>query len=279
MQNMVSTLEAGITKTTKRVTISNVNLDSHSRSCGNWNDDLKVRCFENPSRKFVERKGYEEGNVNEENKIGFREGQLHRTPKENVSQISKINVNNNGGESDYSHNRRRVRSLRPSLSSQLASIELAAQQITAGVEDMKNQAGSSVQSKNSNSKGNELDVLFSMPTKCLSIGFTSCKYPAPITFYNDRCEFVFYHPYESSEIKMIIWYRDMTACEYFNCKFSFKLEKKLGHFLFDYDPNNRNHVIAIELISRDALQKVKKYIRSCISSLKSLCAKGCDASK
>ena len=67
---MVSTLEAGITKTTKRVTISNVNLDSHSRSCGNWNDDLKVRCFENPSRKFVERKGYEEGNVNEENKIG-----------------------------------------------------------------------------------------------------------------------------------------------------------------------------------------------------------------
>ena len=90
-------------------------------------------------------------------------------------------------------------------------------------------------------------------------------------FYRDRCEYVFHHPHELSEISMIMWYRDMVACTVLGgSKFSFKIPKKLNHFSADYDPSNPVHTVVIETATPSSIllirEKVLPLVKSCSSS-------------
>jgi len=136
---------------------------------------------------------------------------------------------------------------RLSLSEQLANISAKAECITADIRSMSQSRNPSDDyDKNTCSD----TLLFSMPSKCFTIGTLTCRYPSPVFFYRDRCEYVFNHPHEQTSISMIMYYRDMCGASVANFVFKFKLPRKLAHFPLDFDPGNLNHAITIELAAK-----------------------------
>ncbi len=73
--------------------------------------------------------------------------------------------------------------------------------------------------------------LLTMPAKNFTVGNLSCKFPSPVKFYTDRLEYVYMHPYNQSEILMLMYYKDLTNINMNNSgKFSFRVPKKLNLF-------------------------------------------------
>ena len=79
-------------------------------------------------------------------------------------------------------------------------------------------------------------------------------------FYTDRCEYAFNHPHENSEIQMVMFYRDMTACQLIAGQFRFKIPRKLGLFGSEYDFSNPSHQITIELATLSAGNEIRDQI-------------------
>ena len=139
-----------------------------------------------------------------------------------------------------------LRSLRPSLSQQLLSIQNLADDITR-----------SLQSKYSRSP----DVpLLSLPASTFSVGKLSARYPSVVHFFQDRCEYLFFHPFESSQIRMVMYYRHMEELSIRHSKIQFRILKDLIHFMRDYDPRNRRHCIQIILAGESGVDDVKRII-------------------
>jgi len=130
------------------------------------------------------------------------------------------------------------RPTRPSLSDQLAAIGSSAEALTLNI---KQNAGMTTVSDESD------PPLFAFPTKALTIGTLSCRYPSPARFYKDRIEYTFHHPFESLEVEMHMYYRDLLQSTIVGGKLKFKLPRRLVNFLADFDPSNPNHVVSIEL--------------------------------
>ena len=128
-------------------------------------------------------------------------------------------------------------SLRPSLSDQLAAIGSEAASLTLNI---RQKAGLATDSESD-------PPLFVFPTKNLSIGTLNCRYPSPVRFFRDRIEYVFHHPFESMEVEMHMYYRDILQPVIVVGKLRFKLPRRLIHFISDFDPSNHNHVVSIEL--------------------------------
>jgi hypothetical protein len=146
--------------------------------------------------------------------------------------------------------------IRPSLSEQLAMITAQAETLTTDIRTM----GRIRNMKDDLSAHNEFQLLFTMPAKYFEIGTLTCRYPSPIFFYVDRCEYSFSHPYESTSIKMIMHYKDMISATVTNLSFKFKLPKKLAHFSADFDPTNPTHSIKIELATKINSETIKNKI-------------------
>lgn len=89
---------------------------------------------------------------------------------------------------------------RPSLSEQLASIGAKAEALTA---DIKAKAGMPADA----TAGASDAPLFVVPSKCLSVGTLNCRYPSPARFFRDRIQYTFHHPFEATEIEMVMYYR------------------------------------------------------------------------
>jgi|LauGreSBDMM110SN_4_FD.fasta_scaffold56559_1 hypothetical protein len=148
------------------------------------------------------------------------------------------------------------KSLRPSLSDQLAAIGSKAEAITADI-----RAKNGLDSENIPAHtGVDPSLLFTLPARQFNVGTLQCRYPSPVRFYNDRCEYSFAHPYQSLEIQMIMYYKDMTNASLGNDNFKFKLAKKLVNFPSDYDPSNLSHVICIQLVSTLASSIIRQRI-------------------
>lgn len=145
------------------------------------------------------------------------------------------------------------KTIRPSLSEQLAMISAQAETLTTEIRNMDRMRNM----KDNLSAHNEFQLLFTMPAKYFEIGTLTCRYPSPIFFYTDRCEYSFSHPYESASIKMIMHYKDMISATVANLSFKFKLPKKLAHFSADFDPTNPNHSIKIELATKINSDNIK----------------------
>ncbi len=133
------------------------------------------------------------------------------------------------------------------MSEQLASIGNIASDIT---KEIKN-------THNITTSHNE-PVLLTIPSKTFVVGKLQAKFPSPVNFFSNRCEYAFHHPYESSMINMVMYYNDMYATRIItkgNFSFSFKIDHSLLHYLKDYDPANRQHFVSIMLNSSlDAIQ-------------------------
>lgn len=149
------------------------------------------------------------------------------------------------------------KSLRPSLSDQLAAIGSKAEAITADIRaknGLDNNDGSYAHT------GVDPSLLFTLPARQFNVGTLQCRYPSPVRFYSDRCEYSFAHPYQSLEIQMIMYYKDMTNAALGNDNFKFKLAKKLVNFPSDYDPSNLSHVVCIQLVSTLASSIIRQRI-------------------
>ena len=161
---------------------------------------------------------------------------------------------------------------RPSLSEQLAKIGEQAELLTLDIRKKgkldENLITTCSRSESYDVQKCDNDLLFTMPAKLFSIGSLSCRYPSPVYFYLDRCEYLFNHPYESSSINMIIYYKDMISVSILSNKLKFKLPKKLGLFLSDFDPSNPNHAITIESASSININDIKVKIIPIINSFK-----------
>lgn len=63
----------------------------------------------------------------------------------------------------------------------------------------------------------------------------------------DRCEYTFHHPFENTEVRMIMYYKDMSQITAAGTAFRFRLRKNLAAFSGDFEASNNNHSISITL--------------------------------
>lgn len=145
------------------------------------------------------------------------------------------------------------RSMRPSFSDQLSAIADKAGEVTA---DIKAKSGMS----DDNKFGEK--PLLTTPAKNFTVGHLQCRYPAPVDFFSDRFEYTFHHPFQNSEIRLTVYYRDMVGASLAASpapgKLIFRVPRHLVHFAADYDPGR--HYVALFLASGAAVQFVKTNI-------------------
>ena len=140
---------------------------------------------------------------------------------------------------------------RPSLSDQLASIGNNASKIT-----------SEIQTKHGLSVKEDTRPLLAVPSTQLVVGKLQAKHPSPVRFMPDRVIYHFMHPFQSKEISMEMFYRDMCDASLDDAKriFSFRIPRELHHFGDDYNPDNYQHRICIGLGSSLDCDQVKTKI-------------------
>lgn len=144
--------------------------------------------------------------------------------------------------------------VRPSLSEQLAQIGAKADEITR---DIKKNAGISVSAVSDS-------PLMSCPAAGFQVGSIRCRYPSPVSFFRDRCEYTFHHPFEPTEIRMIMYYRDMTDIRISGTGqpiVSFRIAKRLVCFAKDYDPSNSTHSVNIQLASQHSADEFRSKVK------------------
>lgn len=146
------------------------------------------------------------------------------------------------------HSSKRKR-LRPSLSQQLLSIQHQASDVTRQLQSQHSILQATL-------------PLFTLPARSFSVGNLPAKYPSLVHFFSTHCEYIFYHPYEPSQILMIMHYAHMEDLTVKGTIIRFRLRKDLVHFLKDYDPRNRRHSIQIQLAAETHLEDIKKLLRA-----------------
>ena len=145
------------------------------------------------------------------------------------------------------------KSKRPSLSEQLALIGNSAE---------------SINSKLCSKFGLEQSsALLRTPAKSFIVGKLTAKHPSPVAFFRDRCTYSFFHPFQSKEIQMVMYYRDMQGVRVsaVSQTLSFRLDKVLQQFGRDYNPANPAHRISIGFNSAHDMSllqgQVMKYVK------------------
>ncbi|GMF39004.1 unnamed protein product [Phytophthora fragariaefolia] len=178
-------------------------------------------------------------------------------------------------------------SLRPSLSEQLKTISQEAQAITAQLAITYKLPGRSNAPAlvSSSSHGNadlaHDKLAFQATTMGLNVGKLECRFPCPVTFASDRCTYLFQHPFETKEILMIMYYRDMlhASINMGDHSFRFRLSRVLEQFGDDYNPKNTQHWIRIVLATASEAKKVKQFLASLDVTASSHTRISCHANK
>ena len=146
----------------------------------------------------------------------------------------------------------RKQPVRPSLSEQLAAIGHGAEEITKGI---RSRLGGGPPARSG--IGGE-SAICTIPVKGFCVGNLSCRYPAPISFYDSYCEFQFHHPYENSIIEMLMRYCDMTAIVLSGSRFTFNIPRQLIHFKLDYNPSV--HAVVVEFVGSSAVAEIQRKV-------------------
>jgi len=134
---------------------------------------------------------------------------------------------------------------RPSLSEQLAKIGNEASSITKSLTEKY----PDLTPKNK--------PLFQLPALNFIVGKLQSRFPSPVQFFQNRCEYIFHHPFENKQITMVMYFSDMSqvALSKSKCYFQFKISRDLFHYGKDYDFRNSAHFVRIDLHSQhDATQ-------------------------
>ena len=162
-----------------------------------------------------------------------------------------------------------TRPVRPSLSEQLASIGAKAEALTLDIRQkngMNSAPPITTATNNNNSQAVQLSQpvqegpLFTVPAKQFAVGTLSCRYPSPISFYKDRCEYSFAHPFKNMEVQMIMHYKDMRNVSIIGQSFRFKIPKRMAIFPTDYDPSNITHNICVDFVSGLAISLIREKV-------------------
>lgn len=142
----------------------------------------------------------------------------------------------------------RARNFRPSLTQQLRSIAQAAENVTTGILE-----------RHGDIQAIRSGCLFTVPSQSFRVGKLESRFPSPVHVFRDRCEYVFHHPFETSQIKMVMYFKDMTRISTSRAsrKFRFKIDHLLHHYLRDYDPRDENHFVEIIFASGMDLDRVR----------------------
>jgi hypothetical protein len=187
--------------------------------------------------------------------------------------------------SSYEH---KTTSLRPSFSEQLSKITDNVTAVTT-----KLQENHHMLPPTSSISSSEIPLLI-VPIRAFTVGSLSCKHPSNVKFYSYCLEYTFYHPYEASEILLVMYYRDFVVSSFHqantannirnsisssssssnmnnnalqgNAKFSFRLPKKLLCFIHDFDPMNPLHTIMMDMYTSIAIIAFKENILPIIKS-------------
>lgn len=150
-----------------------------------------------------------------------------------------------------------ARPARPSLSEQLSAIANKAGDLTA---DIRAKAG--LPDPTQSIGRGDGPALFTSPAKNFTVGTLQCRYPSPAVFYRDRLEYVFHHPFQASEILLVLYYRDMQGLVLSPNpqpgKMYFRVPRKLVHFATDYDPSK--HYVVLYLSSTLSFESVRNEI-------------------
>ena len=101
--------------------------------------------------------------------------------------------------------------------------------------------------------------------RALNIGALVSKLPSPVLFFDDRCEYSFYHPYEPKEIRMLMFYKDMHEARVLHSfgnawSFQFKIQRDLFHYGSDYQYRLPNHHVSVSLNSGYDAVRIKEEI-------------------
>mmetsp|Transcript_14425 Transcript_14425/g.17821 ORF Transcript_14425/g.17821 Transcript_14425/m.17821 type:complete len:230 (-) Transcript_14425:411-1100(-) len=186
-------------------------------------------------------------------------------PEVNISRISTIEIRSSCVSKEDKRPRANVRSLRkpkpivlpsatqpqkrPSLSEQLLRIGNGAAAITENLLEQNNEFSG-------------IKPTLVVTSKGFVVGKLRSRFPSPVQVYPDRCEYIFHHPYENSQIKMIMKYGDMRQKEFSKNKrlFQFKIDHDLCQYIGDYNYNNKTHFIKLELNSEYDLTRLRDII-------------------
>lgn len=103
-------------------------------------------------------------------------------------------------------------------------------------------------------------MLCSVPVMSFTVGKLTCRYPTPVHFFSDRCEFPFHHPFENTVIQMIMYFRDMNSITLNSRRMSFNIPNQLVHFKLDYNPSM--HTVIIEFVAKSAADEIRRNITS-----------------
>ncbi len=97
--------------------------------------------------------------------------------------------------------RPRPRPVRPTLSDQLASIGAQADSLTSQIRKTHGLDATTPSSFTT------LGPVCTFPAHAFAVGRLECRFPSPVQFFRDRCEYTFHHPFEAAEIRMVMYYK------------------------------------------------------------------------
>ncbi|GAB5369907.1 hypothetical protein AAMO2058_001446900 [Amorphochlora amoebiformis] len=139
---------------------------------------------------------------------------------------------------------------RPSLILQLRAIGAKTADIS---NDIRKRAG--LETK-------EIPVL-NVSCRDLIVGKATSRYPSIVSFYNDRCTYLFYHPFQSKEISMEMYYCHMQALrlDFAKRQITFRINHKLEQFPRDYNPSIRSQRLVIGLNSEGDIKRVDTLLK------------------
>ena len=149
---------------------------------------------------------------------------------------------------------KKKRSVRPSLSEQLANIGAKASEVTKNLRQKHN--------LDSDSSGKPL---YTAPSLKFVVGRLESKIPSPVEFFHDHVAYAFNHPYQNNQILMKMYYVHMSQ-KYFKKSmnayvFEFKISSPLKHYGIDYDPGKYDHKVKIVFASEKDTVEAKKIMR------------------
>mmetsp|Transcript_3198 Transcript_3198/g.9757 ORF Transcript_3198/g.9757 Transcript_3198/m.9757 type:complete len:254 (+) Transcript_3198:3-764(+) len=146
---------------------------------------------------------------------------------------------------------------RPSLASQLAKIC-----------DQANDVTSSLVSSFGIDKASGL--LLQIPANSFVVGKLASRFPSPVEFFSDRCEYTFYHPFQSTMIRMVMYYADMVSPVLClgHRTLDFRIARDLLHYGSDYNPRDATHSVSVEFSSEQGVRSIGEILRPLLHTLR-----------
>ena len=155
-------------------------------------------------------------------------------------------------KSARSYSTSNTRPVRPSLSEQLSAIADKASDVTSDIRAKAGMERSAFAEK----------PLHVTPARNFTVGHLQCRYASSVEFFADRFEYKFHHPFQNTEILLVMYFKDMNNVSLTQSptpgKLIFRVPRHLVHFASDYDPTK--HYVVLYLSSSTDIDYIRNNI-------------------